>query len=204
MSIVNDVQRIMDWLAAEVCPKVELKRLPENWRDMDAAEYDYELVHPAVHGMYWPTGPQMVAPPYLYQHPGILVQVTDGEDSTASMRESLTVRLHLSAWNPGLHGRDTWEPDPERGCYVRREADTFAPSYDDGWRDAWNFVDTTVREIRNARDLNGLSLDRSEPVRFGPYSEQGAIPDLYPFWFAWVELRVFSGSPQPVFMQEFL
>lgn len=204
MDPVSDVQRVMDWLAEEVCPLVTLKALPEDWRDEDAASYDYELVHPAVHGMYWPTGPQMVAPPYLFSHPGILVQVTEGEDSLAERRTSMTLRLHLSAWNPGLHGRDVWEPDPSRGCFVRREADEFSPGYDEGWRDAWNFLSTIVRELRNARDLHGLAVDRTRPVRFGPYSEQGAIPDLYPFWFAWVEVSVWDGAAAPTCLQDYL
>lgn len=204
MAIVTDVQCVMDWLAETVCPKVELKLPPEDWRDVDAADYAYELVHPAVHGMYWPTGPQMIAPPYLFSHPGILVQVTDGEDSATDLRESMTVRLHLSAWNPGIHGRDTWEPDPASGKYVRREADTFAPSYDEGWRSAWNFLDVVVRELRNAESINGLSVDRTQPVRFGPYSEQGAIPDLYPFWFAWAEVSLFRGQAAPTYLQDYL
>ena len=205
MAIVTDVQCVMDWLAEEVCPRVELKLPPEDWRDVDAADYAYQLVHPAVHGMYWPTGPQMVAPPYLFQHPGILVQVTDGEDSVAERTQTMTVRMHLSAWNPGLHGRDVWVPsDGPGGGYVRREADEFAPSYDDGWRDAWSFVDVLVRELRNASDVGGLSVDRSRPVRFGPYSEQGSIPDLYPFWFAWVEVALYRGQASPNFLQDYL
>ena len=205
MAVVTDVQCVMDWLAETVCPKVELKLPPEDWRDVDAADYAYELVHPAVHGMYWPTGPQMVAPPYLFSHPGILVQVADGEDSVAERAQTMTVRMHLSAWNPGLHGRDVWVPsDGPGGGYVRREADEFAPSYDDGWRDAWSFVDVLVRELRNARDVGGLSIDRSRPVRFGPYSEQGAIPDLYPFWFVWVEATFVRGQASPTFLQDYL
>lgn len=203
MAVVQDVQCVMDWLAEEVCPKVSLKAVPEDWRDEDGSRYDYQLVRPVVHGMYWPTGPQMVAPPYLFSHPGVLVQVTDGEDSIAERTESVTVRLHLSAWNPGLHGRDVWEPSPDGG-FVRREADEFAPSYDDGWRDAWSFVDVVVRELRNARDVHGLTVDRSQPVRFGPYSEQGSIPDLYPFWFAWVEVALYRGQASPTFLQDYL
>ena len=203
MAVVDDVQRVMDWLSDTVCPLVTLKLPPEDWRDRDAADYDYRLVHPAVHGMYWPVGSQMVAPPYLFPHPGILVQVTEGEDSVADLSETLTVRLHLSAWNPGLHGRDVWEPSPDGG-FVRREADELSPGYDEGWRDAWSFVDVVRRELRNARDVGGLSIDPSQPVRYGPYSEQGAVPDLYPFWFAWVEATFRRGTPAATYLQDYL
>lgn len=202
MSVVDSIQRVRGWLESDVCPLVKLKKMPSDWRDEDASKYDYELVHPVVLGMYWPTGQQLMGPQAVYEHPGILVQLVDGEDSIADMRESLTLRLHLSAWNPGLHGRDVWEPSGDH--YVRREADTFQPSYEDSWADAWNFCDTVLREIRNASDINGLTVDRSKPVSFGPYSQQGDIVSLYPFWFAWVELTVTTGEPAPVNLQEYL
>ena len=63
MSIVNDVQRCMDWLRDAVCPLVELKLPPEDWRDADTGAYEYRTVHPSVHGMYWPTGGRCAAPP---------------------------------------------------------------------------------------------------------------------------------------------
>lgn len=204
MSIVNDVQRAMDWLRESVCPLVELKLPPEEWPDADTAEYEYRTVNPSVHGMYWPSGRQMCGPAELFPHPGILVQVTDGEDSPAERKASMSLRLHLSAWNPGLHGRDTWEPDPSTGAYVRREADAFKPLYDECWRDAWNFLDVVVREVRNAESMGGLSIDRTQPVRFGPYSEQESIPDLYPFWFSWVDVPVWSGTAAPTYLQDYL
>ena len=61
-----------------------------------------------------------------------------------------------------------------------------------------------MRELRNARDVGGLSIDRSRPVRFGPYSEQGAIPDLCPFWFAWVEVGLYRGQASPTYLQDYL
>ena len=146
----------------------------------------------------------MCGPSELFPHPGILVQVTDGEDSAAE-------RPHLAVAAPAPL---RVEPRPTRPRHVgagpghrrirRREADTFAPLYDECWRDAWNFLDTVVREVRNAESMGGLSIDRTQPVRFGPYSEQGAIPDLYPFWFSWVDVPVWSGAAAPTYLQDYL
>ena len=39
-------------------------------------------------------------------------------------------------------------------------------------------------------NIDGLVIDRSVPVKFGPFTEQESIPDFYPFWFAWVSFSV--------------
>lgn len=201
MTVVNDVQAVMDWLAENVCQRVSLK-LPPDESGMDDGTYGFRTVHPAVLGMYWPAGKEMCPPSVESPHPGLLVQVLDGEDSTAGLERSLNVRLHLSAWNPGLHDGDVWTPGD--GKYVRGEGTGFAPGYDGGWRDAWNFLDVVLRELRDAKDVGGLVVDRSEPLRFGPYSEQGAIVDLYPYWFCWVDVKLSAGTPAQTWMQDYL
>lgn len=60
----------------------------------------------------------------------------------------------------------------------------------EGWRDAWNFVDTALRRIENAEYLGDLRVIKEEGITFGPVAEQDAVPDFYPYWFAWAEFSV--------------
>lgn len=203
MTVVDSVQRVMEWLSEKVCPLVTLKVPPER-QDEDAEGYPFETAHPAVLGMYWPAGAQMCPPGVESPHPGILVQVVSGEDDVHGRTERLSLRLHLSAWNPGRHGGDAWYPDADAGGYVRGSDASFSPGYDDGWRDAWSFLDVVVRELRNAPDFGGMAIDRGRPIEFGPYDEQGAIVDLPPYWFARVDVSLVCGEPSPTYLSDFL
>ena len=51
-------------------------------------------------------------------------------------------------------------------------------------------VDIALREVESVTNIDGLVIDRSVPVKFGPFTEQESIPDFYPFWFAWVSFSV--------------
>lgn len=215
MQVVQSIQQVMDWLEANVCPKVTLKVPPEA-ATRDAAGYEWEQGHPSVHGMYWPVGRSDCAPGARYPHPGILVQLVEGTDSMRGEDTTMRIRLHLSAWNPGRHAQDTWSPLDSKvhdadgaaaayGYYERGEEPTFDPYRDDGWRDAWNFCDVLRRELREAREIgDGLAIDRTEDMTFGPYSEQGAVIDLYPYFFAWVEVTLRSVSTAPTWANDFL
>lgn len=206
MSVVNDLRGVMGWLRETVCPLVRLKRAPDVGEQTEEA-YAFETVHPSVFGMYWPVGNVARQPDLRPPHPGILVQLGEGSESAREMRRSYTVRLHLSAWNPGLHGPDVWSPKESPGPlelpYVRGEAGTYGDSYE-GWQDAWNFLDVVLREVRNAESIGGLAVDRSQDVTFGPYAEQGALIDLYPYWFCWVEMRLASVAGPPTWAEKYL
>lgn len=202
MGAVRAVEAVMAWLEDRVCPLVELKEPPDRGRDDES--YPFRTVHPAVLGMYWPPGRQMAAPAQRGPHPGALVQLVEGSETAAPRKASMRFRIHLSAWNPGPHGPDAWEPRPEGG-FERSSERSFAPGYADGWRDAWNFLDTVRRELRHADSIGGaLSIDRSQPVAFGPYEEQGAIIDLYPYFFAWVEFAAVEAAASPAWAEDFL
>ena len=60
----------------------------------------------------------------------------------------------------------------------------------EGWRDAWNFTDIAVHAVESVTNICGYEIDRSVPVKFGPLTEQEAIPDYYPFWFTWVTFQL--------------
>ena len=52
MAIVNDLNKIRDWLQTEVCDKIKLK-LPKD--DKADGGYEYELVNPAAFALFVPT-----------------------------------------------------------------------------------------------------------------------------------------------------
>lgn len=206
MTVVNAVSLLMDWLEESVCPLVSLKVPGET---EDDADYDFELAHPAVLGMYWPTSKEMLPPDVKDVQPGLLVQVVSGRESQPALERTMTVRLHLSAWSPGRHGKDVWRrkerPDLSGFDWVRDESASYSPGYDDGWRDVWNFLDTVVREVRNAPTFaGGARVDKGSDITFGPYDVQGSIVDLYPYWFAWVEFTLVEPTTPPVALAEFL
>lgn len=70
---------------------------------------------------------------------------------------------------------------------AKRGAAAFFEKNGEGWRDAWNFVDTALRMIENAEYIGPLRVMKEDGITFGPVSEQDAVPDFYPYWFAWVE-----------------
>ena len=73
---------------------------------------------------------------------------------------------------------------------LEEEAAAFFEKNGEGWRDAWNFVDTALRMIENAEYIGPLRVMKEDGITFGPVSEQDAVPDFYPYWFAWVEFAV--------------
>ena len=44
--------------------------------------------------------------------------------------------------------------------------------------------------IENAEYIGSLRVMKEDGITFGPVSEQDAVPDFYPYWFAWVEFSV--------------
>ena len=80
-------------------------------------------------------------------------------------------------------------PSARRATYNSEAADFFQKN-GEGWRDAWNFVDTALRLIENAEYIGDLRVIKELGITFGPVAEQDAVPDFYPYWFAWAEFSV--------------
>lgn len=190
MSIVNSIEIVREWLDANVCPLVKLKLPDENATD---ASYTYKLVNPAAFSLFVPskdrTPPKVAAP-----IPSVCVQLSQGEDNMIESTRGIKIRLCFSAWDPGLHGPDIFKPKGDgSGIYIQqynKEAEAFFQKNGEGWRDAWSFVDTTLRMIENAEHLGDLRVIKENGITFGPVTEQDAIPDFYPFWFAWIEFSI--------------
>lgn len=195
MSVVHIIDSVTDWARENICAKIRLKAPPEDADDpMDeAAAPDYKLVQPAAFSMFVPTR-EKLPPGILSPIPSVCVRIDDGGDELANGRGSANIIMMFSAYDPGTHGADLYVPVPgQPGLFKRNtgpEADAHFKRNGDGWRDAWNFVDLALREIESAASIGGYVLDRSAPVKYGPLKDQEAVPDFYPYWFAWVSFSL--------------
>lgn len=134
------------------------------------------------------------APKIAAPIPSVCVQLTQGEDDLIEHTRGIKIRLCFSAWDPGYHGPDIYIPQGNgSGTYIQQynsEAADFFQKNGEGWRDAWNFVDTALRLIENAEYIGDLRVIKELGITFGPVAEQDAVPDFYPYWFAWAEFSV--------------
>lgn len=180
MTVVNILDTLTAWAQERICSQVRLKVPPDNEIEPDDAGYEYRTTNPAAFPMYVPTK-EKLPPGVLSPIPSVCVRFVKGADNMAEGQGNIGVQLCFSAWNPGLHKQDIVDGPPADADFKRSS---------DGWRDAWNMVDVALREIESVTEINGLLIDRSTPVEFGPMTEQESIPDFYPFWFAWVTFTV--------------
>lgn len=188
MSVVHLIDTVAEWARHNVCDKIKLKMPPENTEANDA-DYDYQEVNPSVFPMYVPTSEKL--PPNIHSpFPSLCVRFFAGEDSVTARKGFVDVQFCFSTWDPGLHGRDLFHPLGD-GSFSR-QGDIYAEFQRnaDGWRSVWNFVDIALRAVESVDRIGDYSIDHATPIKFGPLTEQEAIPDFYPFWFAEMTFRV--------------
>lgn len=188
MSIVNSIEVVKDWLTEKVCPLVKLKLPDDNATD---ASYPYKLVNPAAFSLFVPTKDRM--PPNIAAPiPSVCVQLVSGSDDIINSSRGTKIRLLFSAWDPGYHEPDIFKPKGD-GTYIQQYNEEAATTFEkngEGWRDAWNFVDTALRVIENSEYIGELRVIKEEGINFGPVTEQDSVVDFYPYWFAWVEFSI--------------
>lgn len=190
MSVVHLIDTLTEWARQNVCERIKLKVPPANEEDAVDEGYAYELATPVAFPMYVPTSEKL--PPGIHSpFPSLCVRFVTGQDEPASGSGYVDVQFCFSTWNPGTHGKDILVPTEKDALHWRTDgAQTFQRNAE-GWRDAWNFVDIALRAVESVTAIGRYAVDRSTPVKFGPLTEQEAIADLYPLWFAWVQFRVY-------------
>lgn len=191
MSIAKIIDDVTEWAQVNICDKVKLKAPPENDADAVDQDYEYTLVTPAAFPLFVPTKDKL-PPKVLSPIPSLCVRFIEGSDMLDGTGGSITIQFGFSTWDVGLHGKDIFYKQ-DNGSYLQwsgAEADAYFQRSQEGWRDAWNFVDTALRAIESTTHIAGYALDRLAPVEYGPLAEQEAIPDYYPFWFCWVNFTL--------------
>lgn len=195
MAIVTTIDAVRDWIEENICPQVSLK-VPDN--DVVDEGYEYRLTHPAAFSMYMPTEDKLPEG-VTSTIPSITVRVMDGTDSLTDGTREMRVTLLFATWSPGLHAQDylsevkveknglnTTYTATQKYSNSERRFDMDA----EGWRDAWNFVDTAVRIIENHEFLGDYRFVKEKGLSFKPVSAEAATPDTFPFWFANVEFYI--------------
>ena len=188
MSVVHVIDTVTEWAQQNVCNHIMLKVPPKNEDAVDAS-YDYETANPTAFPMYVPTS-EKLPPTIRSPFPHLCVRFLKGADALSEGGGHLDIQLVFSAWNPGTHGRDKFLQNGDGG-FVQQSEDVSEFVRDaNGWRDVWNFVDLALLELKSTTTIGNYVIDQATPIEFGPLTEQEAIPDYYPFWFAWISFRL--------------
>ena len=173
MAVIKQLDKIKNWLETEICSQFKFKQADDENVD---ATYPYELVNPNVYILYVPPK-ELIGE--ANRVPSICIQFNNGSEIGA--KGVLDIRLQLATFNPGAH--------TEYGTTQVFDVNV------DGWRDVWNFVDHIMERIRSAETINGIRIIKENGIKCGPVSDQGQIPNFYPYYFAWVDFSVEYGIP---------
>lgn len=190
MSVVKILDDVTDWAKHNICSKIELKVPPKSGEPNDH-DYDYKTARPVAFTMYVPTDDKLPKDiPSAF--PSLCVRFIEGADDAANNKGSIGIQFLLSAWNPGTHSQERFtvqNNDPTQWAADSQAGEPFERN-GDGWRDIWNFADIAIQAVESVTNISGYEIDRTVPVKFGPLTEQEAVPDFYPFWFAWVSFQL--------------
>lgn len=209
MTLVQSIDKVVDWLSANVCGEISLK-LPDDYRNDKS--YDVEFVKPAVFPLYVP-GKDRLPPSVPAPIPSVCVQLMEGKDDLLKKQRRLQIRLCLACWNPGLHGGEILQarsaPGTPTGYAYHKLNGEAAKTYVrnmDGWRDSYNFADLVLREIENAEYIAGHRIVREDGIKYGPFTEDGNIWDYYPYWHSWITFTLEAGvvTKTPDIYKDFL
>ena len=196
MTLLQSIDRVVDWLRANVCNQITLK-LPDD--DANDAEYGVQYVNPAAFPLYVP-GKDRLPPSVPAPIPSVCVQLMEGEDNLPEKKRQLKIRLCLACWNPGEHGDEVYHPRQSTGAAggysYSRDMKAAAQNYVrnmDGWKDSFNFADLVLRELEGTEYIEGLRLVKESGVKFGLFTEDGNIWDYYPYWHSWITFTLEAG-----------
>lgn len=173
--IVQTLCDVRDWFDEEVCSRVQFKKPSNTYMDNS---YKYELVKPNAFAMVTPTSDMMSDG--KTPAPSVTIrlrqdQAYQSKDDLQHGTRSLNLIALFETWSPGLHGED-WISKSGH-VYARASGKTFQQNAE-GWKDAWNFVDTALIKIESADYIGGLMVDQTKGIAFS------AVGEDYPFWYA--------------------
>lgn len=171
MAVIKQLEIIKKWLETEICPQFKFKQADDENID---ATYHYELVNPNVFILYVPPK-ELISE--ANRVPSICVQFDDGSESLSGAGGQLAIRLQFATFNPGEHTKDDFKRNTE------------------GWRDVWNLVDFIMERIRSVELIDEIRILKENGIKYGPISDQGQIPNFYPYYFAWMTFSVEYGIP---------
>lgn len=196
MTLVQSIDKVVEWLATTVCPQISLK-LPDDYKNDD--NYGVEFVNPAAFPLYVP-GKDRLPPSVPAPIPSVCVQLMEGSDDLLKKQRHFQIRLCLACWNPGVHGLEVLHARKNEKAtggysYFTKEGEA-AQTYTrnmEGWRDSFNFADVVLRELEGTEYIAGHRLVKESGIKFGLFTEEGNIWDYYPYWHNWITFTLEAG-----------
>lgn len=159
---IDILESLQKWLQDKVCSQFKFKK-PDD--ENVSGAYNYTLVNPSVFLMFPPSKDVNNNNAVI---PSVTIQFDNRTDTPTTNEGIMHVRLNFATWDPGMHTNDGFKRNVE------------------GWRDVLNFVEATLQELKNTEFVDGIRVLKERGIESGPISEQGAIIDFYPYWFAYV------------------
>lgn len=202
MAIVDDLNKIRDWLQSEVCNTVQLKAPAD---DNNAGEYEYEIVTPAAFTLFTPSKDRL-PPDVRVPIPSVCIRLREGEHRPREGINSMKLVLNFCTWNPGLHRQDNFIPvEPGAGMKgYNVSADAEYKRTADGWQDVYSFIDKTLRAIECAEYIADMRVRVEDGIKYGMTSDKDGLDDFYPYWCGWIEFSVQGGNVRVRNYDEFL
>ena len=196
MTLVQSIDKVVEWLNENVCSQITLK-IPDDYKN--DADYNVKLVNPTAFPLYVP-GKERLPPSVPAPIPSVCVQLMEGKDDLPKSVRQLNIRLCLACWNPGEHGGEKYHIRNGEGStgttsYFLAKGDD-AKTYTrnmEGWRDSFNFADLVLRELENTEYIAGHRLVKESEIKFGLFTEDGNIWDYYPYWHNWITFTLEVG-----------
>lgn len=202
MAIVNDLNKIRDWLQTHVCDTIQLK-MPLD--DNNADGYDYELIHPTAFTLFTPSKDRL-PPDVRAPIPSICVRLSEGEHRPREGTNKMKLILYFCTWNPGIHRQDNFilieEGAGMKGYNISATAEYQRTA--DGWQDVYSFMDKALREIERAEYVAGMRVLAEDGIKYGMISDKEGLADSYPYWWGWIEFSLQSGNIRTRSYDEFL
>lgn len=178
MELNQIFDNLTDWSQKNICNGMKL--LKPSASEMTS---EYELVTPKAFALYLPPKDQL-PPDVQEQIPSVCLQLQEGADDMQANSRSLRFRLAFSTYRPGRYIEEEDEEGRPRMVFTRDAK---------GWEDLWLWVSRSVNKIQTEMYIEGLRIDRTVPIKYGPFQIDDTLIDAYPLWYAWIDFTIKCG-----------
>lgn len=182
MLLTQNIENLTQWVQENICSQIELLKPDDSQMGSD---YEVQYVHPKAFSMYIPAK-DCLPPDADTKLPAVCIQLVDGNDDLTINEETLHIRLSFAIWNPGTYE----EIKDSNGNTVGEQV---LKMNADGWKDAWLFLEKAKRIIQKQMYIEGMKVDRKEPVKFGFFTNDSTMVNVYPEWYAWMSFALKYG-----------
>lgn len=202
MAIVNDLNKIRDWIQAEICDEIQLK-MPDD--SINNGDYNYELINPTAFILFTPTKDRL--PPNVRAPiPSICIRLVDGEHKPLEKMNKMKLMLNFCTWNPGVHRQDNFVP-VEQGAGIKGYNISATHEYRrtaEGWQDVYSFMDFALRKLEKAEFIADMRITAEDGIKYGMTSDKDGLDDFYPYWLGWISFSVQAGNVRVRDFDDFL